>query len=83
MKTYRISEEEKMKLESANQVTEEKKDAKGGKNAPPVEEAEPEPPMPDTQQSEILVHKRYSDDRDKTKSLHTIVQEIPDANFYI
>ena len=48
--------------------------AKGGKNAAPVEDAEPEVRLADTFESEILEDKKFSDSADRFKSLSDIVQ---------
>jgi len=48
--------------------------AKGGKNAAPAEDAEPEVRLADTFESEILEDKKFSDSADRFKSLSDIVQ---------
>mgnify|MGYP000978031596 CR=1 FL=1 len=58
--------------------------AKGGKNAAAVvEDTEPEVLLEDTCEFEILESKKYSDNNSRLRSLRNIVQEIPEANFYV
>ena len=47
-----------------------------------MEEAEPEVLLDDFTESTILKPKEYSDDRSKLRSLHQIINEIPEHNFY-
>lgn len=49
-----------------------KEPAKGGKNAPPVEEVEEAEPVPDTFEAEVLKDGLYSDDKGRIKSLEDI-----------
>lgn len=62
-----------------------KNQAKGGKGAPAAapEDLEPEVLLEDTQESEILAQKLYSDDKRKLKSIDQIIRDIPEANFFM
>lgn len=63
--------------------TKEKEPAKRGKNDAAADEVEDEEPLPDTFEAEILQDNKYSDAKDKIKSLEDVVQEMPESNFYI
>ena len=59
------------------------KEVKGGKGQPPPEvEVEEEVPMPHTCENEILVDKKFSDDKEKLKSIDNIVLEMEESHFY-
>lgn len=58
---------------------------KGGKGAPAAvaEDVEPDVLLEDTQESEILQPKLYSDHKKKLKSIDQIIRDIPEANLFV